>query len=354
MIRYRLLDTFVALVAFLVLFTSCEHRKLQDPLNNHYVRVYLDDQIKNVTCGIYNSDLDRPEYEFPTVMRAILADPNSGEIVSERILRNHGEDDRGHYIDGYIAAPAGIYDFMVYQLGLPITLVGAQDNFQKMYAYTTPVHERYYQWIPLTRQEIDVNNIVNKPDHLFHDSCHGIVVQNRQNIDTLVNDSGDFFTARSLALTYYIQIKIKGIEWITTAVSIINGVAGSTYMRQRGELVVSNPVHILFGMNYTGKKRDVGEDVSSAILYSTFNTFGKIDGIPTVLTLNFEFTKTDGSTQVEKIDITEMFDTPLVKHNQWILLEKEILIEPPEGSAPGGGLRPGVNEWVDIESDIEM
>ena len=62
----------------------------------------------------------------------------------------------------------------------------------------------------------------------------------------------------------------------------------------------------------------------------------------------------DGSTQVEKIDITDMFETPLVKENQWILLEKEIEIKPPPGANVGGGLSPGVEGWKDIEAEIIM
>ena len=33
---------------------SCEHRPLETPLNARYVRVYIDEDIKNVTCGFYN------------------------------------------------------------------------------------------------------------------------------------------------------------------------------------------------------------------------------------------------------------------------------------------------------------
>ena len=48
-----------------------------------------------------------------------------------------------------------------------------------------------------------------------------------------------------------------------------------------------------------------------------------------------------------------MFDTPLVKENQWILLDKTIEIIPPEGSG-GGGMKPGVENWKDVEAEIIM
>jgi hypothetical protein len=64
--------------------------------------------------------------------------------------------------------------------------------------------------------------------------------------------------------------------------------------------------------------------------------------------------KTDGNSQVEKIDITAMFDTPLVKEKQWILLDHEIVIMPPEGAIAGGGMTPGVEGWEDVESEVQL
>ena len=69
-------------------------------------------------------------------------------------------------------------------------------------------------------------------------------------------------------------------------------------------------------------------------------------------TLNFEFTRSDGTTQIETLDITSMFSYPIVINEQWILLEKEIDIIPPIGG--GGGMTPGVDEWGDIWSDIQL
>ena len=46
----------------LMLLTACEHRELSDPNLGHYLRIYLDEDIKNVTCGFYDESLKRPEY----------------------------------------------------------------------------------------------------------------------------------------------------------------------------------------------------------------------------------------------------------------------------------------------------
>ena len=47
-----------------------------------------------------------------------------------------------------------------------------------------------------------------------------------------------------------------------------------------------------------------------------------------------------------------LFDEPLVVEEQWILIEKEIEIEPVEN--PGGGLSPGVDAWGDEWADIQL
>ena len=342
---------FMVACSIMSLLYSCEHRRLEDPINTHYVRVYLDEQIKNVTCGFYNDTLDKPEYERPAALRAILANPETGEIVSERILHNHGDDGRGHYIDGHIAAPAGVYDFMAYEIGSTITNIRNENNMHSMLAYTNKIDGRLLQYLPSVSTAIDNDRIVSTPEHMSHVAKKDIRIYSLTHIDTLRDSNGDYFTASSLVLSYFIQVKVKGIKWVKAAATLMGGMAGSAYMRDKGELNVTDPVYVFFGLNNpngnSGKRTQ--NDADEAYLYATFNTFGKIPDIPTLYTLNFEFTKSDNSTQVETIDITEMFDTPLVKNNQWILLDKIIEITPPTGS---GGMKPGVEGWKDIEADI--
>ena len=57
----------------LMLLTACEHRELSDPNTGHYLRIYVNEQIKNVTCGFYDESLEHPEYQRPYVMRVVFA-----------------------------------------------------------------------------------------------------------------------------------------------------------------------------------------------------------------------------------------------------------------------------------------
>ena len=343
-----------AAILILLSISSCSHRELLDADDRHYFRIYLDQDIKNVTTGFYDSDLEKPEYTPPQVFRAMLASPETGEIVSERYVSNSGSDENGDYIEGYLIAPEGTYDFMAYELGSSVTMIGNEDDFYGIEAYTMRIEDHLMGYIPATRDEVDEMLIVSQPDHFFHSVHENIDVRRNERTDTLRTESGEWFSAHSMVKSYYLQVRVAGFEYIRTAASLLSGMAGSVRVFTHDELEPSDSVHVFFGMKYTGRQKMQKSSSTFATLYATFNTFGKIPDIRNIYSLNLEFSLSDGSTQVEKIDITDMFETPLVKENQWILLEKEIEIKPPPGANVGGGLSPGVEGWKDIEAEIIM
>ena len=334
---------------------SCEHRVLEDPSNGHYVRVYIDEQIKNVTYGFYSDSRKRPEYERPRVLRVVLADPITDKVVSERYIQSCGEDERGYYIEGYIAAAEGNYNLMVYNFGTPKTKLRKEDYYTQVQAYTSKIEDRLFQYFPALDSVVDKKTVRYCPDHLFLATCEPVKVKKNVNIDTLYTASGDYFEAQSVVKSYYIQVRIKGFEYVTTAVSLLSGMAGTSILHKR-EMDENDAVSVFFTMDYTDVGRTnatpKGTSTKTAVLYSTFNTFGKLPKEQNVYTMNFEFTRTDGTSQVETIDITSMFDEPLVKNEQWILREKEIEITPTVGG--NGGLVPGVDEWGDVWCEIEL
>lgn len=334
---------------------SCEHRILEDPYNGHYVRVYIDEHIKNVTYGFYSDQRKRPEYERPRVLRAVLADPITNKVVSERYLQTYGEDERGYYIDGYMAVEAGQYNLMVYNFGTPRTKLRNENDYTAIESYTSPIDDRLFQYFPTMEGELDKKKVRYCPDHLFLTTCERVTVPKSLNIDTLRTHDGDFFTANSVVKSYYLQVRIKGFEHVVSAVSLLSGMAGAKTLYNR-EMVASDPVSVFFDLDYTDVGRTnvtpKGTTTKTAVLYTTFNTFGKLPEEQSLFHLNFEFKRTDGSTQVESIDITSMFEEPLVVNEQWILIEKEIEIEAPIGG--GGGMTPGVDEWADIWADIQL
>lgn len=328
--------------------SSCEHRILTDPTDIHYMRVYMDEVIKNVTCGFYNEAYDHPEYKRPLTMIAYLADAQTGKVISDGILRNQGNDERGYYIDGYIGAPAGDYHLVVYQMGSPVTLVKHTDEYFNMQAYTSVVSDRILGYLAQTSKVLGSDKIVQEPEHMMASRCYDVHINHSERVDTLKTADGDYFTAYSVAKSYYIQLKITGVQWIKAASAVLSGMAGSNHLYKEDGMNVEDPVNLYFSMLYDGKTQ---RSSNGDVLHATFTTFGKIPDMESELTLNFEFTKSDGSSQIETIDMTEVFKTPLAIENQWLLLDKEITITKPIGS---GGMDPGVDGWREEEADLPM
>ena len=340
------LYSMIVCVCFAVL-SSCDHRILTDPTNVHYVRVYMDEVIKNVTCGFYNESYNHPEYKRPLTMIAYLADAQTGQVMSDGLLRNQGNDDRGYYIDGYI----GEYHLVIHQLGSPFTFIKYTDDYFNMQAYTSIVSERVLGYLSQTSKVLGTDKIMQEPEHIMASRCYDIHVNNSERVDTLKTADGDYFTAHSIAKSYYIQLRITGVEWVKSASAVLSGMAGSSYLCQENGMNEEDPVNLYFSMLYDGiAKRSLNGNPGN-ILHATFTTFGKIPDITSELTLNFVFSKSDGSTQVETIDMTEVFKTPLAIENQWLLLDKEITITKPIGS---GGMDPGVDGWKEEEADLPM
>lgn len=331
--------------------SSCEHRILTDPTDVHYVRIYLDEDIRNVTYGFYNETYEHPEFSRPLSMLACLADIQTGEIISEGLLKNQGKDARGNYIDGYVAAPSGKYNLLAYQLGSPHTLIKQTGNYFSMYAYASTVGQRVLGQLEQTSKVIDIEKIMQGPEHILVTRYNDIQINHSVKIDTVKTADGDFFTARSIAKSYYLQLSITGIKWVKSASAVLSGLSGSNLLCMEEGMIESDPVNLYFNMSYNGNNKRSSNENSTEVLHATFTTFGKIPDLTSELTLNFEFTKSDGSSQVESIDITEIFKTPLAIENQWLLLDKEITITKPIGS---GGMDPGVDGWKEEEADLPM
>ena len=66
----------------------------------------------------------------------------------------------------------------------------------------------------------------------------------------------------------------------------------------------------------------------------------------------FEFKTKYGTTQVEKIELNDLFETDMVKIEQWIIIDKVIEITP-DANNPGG-MQPSVGNWGQVEGDITI
>ena len=349
----RLLN--ILLPVILLLAASCERRPMVELSNTHYVRVYVSEDIKNVTTGFYNEEYERPEYKSPDVLRVMLADPQSGAVRAERFLRNKGQDSKGLYYDGYIIADPGEYTLLAYNFDTESTIISDPYNYRKAYAYTDGIASHLKTKIPSRAAKSpsdEPEQIVYDPDHLFAADCGCVQVPYVDYIDTLRTPEGDHFHAESIVKSYYLQVRVKGVQYATSSIGLLTGMSGSAVLHSKAMDEDSNVTvyfEMLPGNNPSSGIMRATDD--EAIIYTTFGTFGKLPDAENELEITFDFLTVYGKAHSETIDITDVFATPEAKNQQWLLLDHVIVIpEPPKSS--GGGFAPSLDEWGDITTDI--
>ena len=355
----RKLIHILALSAIL-LATSCQMRELMDLSNTHYIRVYVDEEIKNVTTGFYDETNARPLYETPDVLRVMLADPETGNVKTERYLRNKGRDEKGLYYDGYIIADPGLYTLLAYNFDTESTVIRNANNHKELLAATNEIPSHLKTKIPsraTKSPDEDPEEIVYDPDHLFAANCGSVLIPYVDQIDTLRTPEGEHFHAKTVVKSYYMQVRVKGIQYASSSVGLLTGMSGSFKVKD-GDINEEHPVTIYFEMlpgsgSAAGMRRSADEE---AIIYTTFGTFGKLPQKENELEITFDFLTVYGQPYSAVVNITDVFAKPEAIENHWLLIDHVIEIPPPPegGGSDGGGFKPSVDEWENIETDIQL
>ena len=335
---------------FISLFTGCEHRPLMERLSDkdmRYVRVYLDEDIRNVSFGFYNENFPKPYYRTPEVVRVVLCSMESGSVVSEAYLREKGKDERGNYLAGYVTARPGHYRLLAYNFDTESVHINHEYNYESIYAYTNPISEELYGRLLCVRgvSGEDGWRIVYEPDHLFISNGEEVIVE--AHTDTLQTQGDKHFMAKTCVKSYYLQVEVTGADMVTSAVALLSGMAGSVQLKDR-QMRADDSVAVHFSLN-NGKDKQRTE---KTIAYTTFHTFGKLAEEENLLSITFEFNTKSGKTVTETIPLTELFQTDEVRVNQWIIIDKIIDIKNATGEEAGGGMTPNVGEWENTEGEI--
>lgn len=337
----------IFLTAVLIL-CSCQRRELVDVGNTHYVRVYVDEHIKNVTEGFYNVDNARPNYKTPQILHVTLADPKTGEVRADRYLRNQGDDERGHYYDGYIICEPGVWNLLAWNFDAEETQISSTGNQFASKAYTDEIAYYLKGRLPSRYSkagEITDEKIVYDPDHLFVASCGNVRIPYTSDIDTLRTPEGEWFRAESIVESWYIQIRVKGMQYVSSSVSLLTGMAAGKWLWNK-EMDPSD-VTLFFEMSKSG---EASKSDDETVIYSTFSTFGKLPQAQNELELTFDFVMSYG-THSETFNVTDEFYTENALNHRWIILDKVIEIPAPS-KGEGGGFAPGIDKWDDIHSDL--
>lgn len=335
-------------------FASCEHRQVVDITDTHYVRIYLDEHIRNVHYGFYDETKEKPAYKTPEGVRVVLGDPETGKVVSERYLHDSGSDERGNYVYGTLVAKAGNYHLLAYNYDTEATHISHKDSYTDMEVYTNPISDELKSRLQSVRTGTTtrIGEVRYEPDHVFVATVENLRISDMPQVDTLLTPEGNWPVAESVTKTYYMQVNVKGVEYVRSAVALITGMSGSVRLHDRS-MVPEMESSIYFNLqNGLTKGRTNQEDVHVA--YASFNTFGKLPEAEGYIEITFEFNITDGTVQTETIRVTDMFETDEVREKQWIIIDKTIEIVPPEGSTSTGGMSPGVGQWEQVEGDFTI
>ena len=338
----------------LILCTGCEHRPLEmrQYEENIFVRVYYDENIRNVSFGFYDESKKKPEYSSPKMMRVAFFDNVSDKLVSERYMYDCGRDERGYYIQGKMNLPNGKYNMLAYNFDTKEIETRNNYSYYAMSAYTKALSESEANRFFSSRGD-DATNICRQPDHLFVAKVEEINIDKPiyyEAPDTIKNNTGTYPVAETIVKTYYLQFNIKGVEHVRSAVALISGMAGSKNMHSN-EMIEDDVASIYFNLNNGKDKARTSDDI--AVAYASFNTFGKLPHTEGYLDVTFEFKTIYNTVQTETFRITDIFETEMAKENQWIIIDKVIEIIPPEGSDTGG-MAPGVTDWEQIEGSITI
>lgn len=300
----------------------------------HYIKVYIDKDIKNITTGIYNDLYARPVANTPEVLRAMICDPYSGKVISERFLTTSGKDETGEFLCGYINCGIGEYNLLVYNWDTEITNVKNEFNYFNITAYTNisrPVLKAQYG-----------EDVYYAPDLLY--VCNeSITVKDATKIDTLKTISGNNFVAKSIVEAFYFQIPLRNFEYCAHINATISGMAKEKFLIGK----LTDPESIILEADiYKGEEED---DIT--YVYGIATTFGYIDGEDSNITLIYEVLITDGSLYTIEIDITNDIISSIENETNWIIIDKIYDIPIPDD---GEGFRPGLDDWEDEMINIQI
>ena len=311
---------YILLVVMAALFSvACQRR----PMEEMYLKVYLDLTIEE--------EIVNYEYVDPGMMRVAFFDSETGEYLSHDFVSSKG---------GYIFAPYGDVDMVVYNIEAGDTRVRNYYVWSDVEAYTNEISEqqrspftRYLQSRVETRPSYE--DIRLTPGHLF--------VARERNIHIPQHISEDVFiiktTARTIVESWTVEINgITGMEWVGSVAMILSGQVSSNFIATNTRS--TDPVAIYFDA--------ISAQRRSTFVLSRFETFGREKTSGDAAMLSILFTDVAGHPYMYNFDVSDqMEDNPL----QHIVINGEIDIPQPE---VGGGFAPTVDEWKEFIYDIEI
>ena len=325
----------------LLLTCSCEFRPLEEMKYQTDIQVDVDiNAVPNVTCDIYNELIPPPAIESE-VFRVLFFDTKEDKLVGDSFIYDSFVDpvtgNKG--VRGNVSIMPGDYRILIYTFGTESTLIENYDSWEKSLAYTSALSESDIRALSL--KALDDEPIHYQPDHL-------LVASN--DLESIPYHSGVYTisaAARSVVESYYLQVKVKGLEYVSSAKAVLSSMAPSVKMSTK-TLNYEPPVSIYIDLL---KSKDGEDDV----VCNVFNTFGRIPGSENELRVTFDIKTVDGRSITREFEISDLFESDLCRKHHWLLIDEVIDVpKPPDTPGGGGGFEPTVDDWEREEHEIEI
>ena len=309
----------ILVAAFAFLGTSCKRRPLSEVDNNVIVNIRIDKDIVNY---VYSRD--------PEMMRVMFFNSGDGTFSTQAFLPASG--------GSVSVTPGRTYDILTYNFDTQSAVVTDEYLWNGICATTNTVSEEARSRLRSRATKFDDEMIVYEPDHLFAGRTEDFYIPARSvDAPPVIID----LYARSIVETWLVYIdRIQGMEYVASVAGVISGMALSNTLSC--DMLSETQASVFFeSMHYeAGGKVDI-----------KFNTFG--DNPAFSQTLSLVVTDIGGTAHIFNFDVSDQFiDNP--EQIIYINTDKIVIEEPESVDDSSGGLAPDVDEWQDIEIDIEI
>lgn len=326
----------VSFVVLLAIFASCERRPLSELANYTNIKVEVDiEAVANVTCDIYNEKIPIPVIE-PQAMHVLFYEPNSKYVAAETFITDIEYNSKGkRMLKGNISIMPGNYKMLIYDFGTEATIVDEYYKWEECKAYTNEISSSLKGAFK-TRSDFD--HIVHEPDHLVVARSENEHIPYVEEVHTIEA------AATSVVESYYVQIKVEGLEYVATAQAILSGMVSGNKISSNIK-IIEPQASVYFTMHKS-------DDKGVPVICNVFNTFGRIDNSTNNLEVTFDIKTNDGRVIQKTFDISHLFLTEECIKHHWLLLDETIVIEPPKDA--GGGFQPEVEDWEGEHTEIVL
>ena len=360
----RIVRILLAAALVMVSFSACHRRPLEEP--SGAVRIAIKVDVKTVTnvnanirssVVLYGSNTSLWEEKLsqldPELMRVLVYDPETDKLLTQSFISSTEIDAEGNKVFmGSLGISHGNYNFLVYNFDTPTTQVNQENSEQSIIAFTDEVSPAMKARYLGTKADDDEDiNIHYEPEHLL--------VANEKDVrisphDTLVVVRTE---ASTVVDTYYLQVRVKGMQFASSASAVISGLSPSNHIGYNIRTVDPSAA-VVFDMQ---KGQDLSLDGDNKdVLCAVFNTFGKIDQVSSDLYVTFNVFDTAGNLRQYTANLDDVFKTEEAILYHWLIVDESCLVIdiPDPGVNPptpgNGGFQPQVDDWEEEEGTMVL